>query len=123
MDPTTTFCPNLACPARGQSGQGNIGIHSRKEQTLPVYAVSQNIQRYQGHRLLSPAHLGGDLSPWCSRCWRTAVHHKPLWRRLASTSGPWRGGWDEADSKGRRCRTIWSSNRATSGTCKPMKYA
>jgi transposase-like protein/IS1 family transposase len=32
MDPTTTFCPNLACPARGQSGQGNIGIHSRKDQ-------------------------------------------------------------------------------------------
>src|SRR5438552_16904305 len=26
MDPTTTFCPNLACPARGQIGQGNIGI-------------------------------------------------------------------------------------------------
>ena len=32
MDPTTTFCPHLACPARGQSGQGNIGIHSRKDQ-------------------------------------------------------------------------------------------
>lgn len=32
MDPTTTFCPNRACPARGQRGQGNIGIHSRKEQ-------------------------------------------------------------------------------------------
>lgn len=31
MDPTTVFCPNLVCPARGQSGQGNIGIHSRKE--------------------------------------------------------------------------------------------
>ena len=31
MDPTTTFCPNVACPARGQSGQGNIGIHSRKD--------------------------------------------------------------------------------------------
>ena len=30
MDPTTTFCPNMACPARGQTGQGNIGIHSRK---------------------------------------------------------------------------------------------
>ena len=29
MDPTTVFCPNLACPARGQTGQGNIGIHSR----------------------------------------------------------------------------------------------
>jgi transposase-like protein/IS1 family transposase len=31
MDPTTVFCPNLACPARGQTGQGNIGIHSRKD--------------------------------------------------------------------------------------------
>src|SRR5262245_52500700 len=31
MDPTTVFCPNLACPARGQTGQGNIGIHSRTE--------------------------------------------------------------------------------------------
>ena len=24
MDPTTTFCPNVACPARGQTGQGNV---------------------------------------------------------------------------------------------------
>ncbi len=32
MDPTTVFCPNLACHARGQIGQGNIGIHSQKDQ-------------------------------------------------------------------------------------------
>lgn len=32
MDPQTLFCPNLACPARGQVGQGNLSIHSRKEQ-------------------------------------------------------------------------------------------
>ena len=31
MNPTTVFCPNLACPARGQTGQGNIGIHSRQD--------------------------------------------------------------------------------------------
>src|SRR5437870_7100764 len=31
MDPTTVFCPNLACPARGQTGQGNMHIHSQKE--------------------------------------------------------------------------------------------
>jgi transposase-like protein len=31
MDPTTTCCPNLACPARGQTGKGNIGIHSQKD--------------------------------------------------------------------------------------------
>jgi hypothetical protein len=32
MDPTTAFCPNRHCHARGQIGQGNIGIHSQKEQ-------------------------------------------------------------------------------------------
>ena len=32
MDPTMVFCPNRACPARGQTGQGNIGIHSRKDE-------------------------------------------------------------------------------------------
>jgi transposase-like protein len=31
MDPTTTFCPNVACSARGQTGQGNSGIHSCKD--------------------------------------------------------------------------------------------
>ena len=32
MDPTTVFCPNRACPARGQRGEGNIRIHSQKDQ-------------------------------------------------------------------------------------------
>lgn len=31
MDPTTTFCPNLTCPARGQAGMGNSRLHSRQE--------------------------------------------------------------------------------------------
>ena len=31
MDPQTVWCPNLDCPARGQVGQGNIGVHSQKE--------------------------------------------------------------------------------------------
>ncbi len=31
MDPQTRFCHNPDCPARGQAGQGNIRIHSRKE--------------------------------------------------------------------------------------------
>src|SRR5262245_47560105 len=32
MDPTTVFCPNRRCLARGQTGRGHIGIHSQKEQ-------------------------------------------------------------------------------------------
>ena len=31
MDPENVFCHNPACPARGQVGEGNIGVHSRKE--------------------------------------------------------------------------------------------
>ena len=31
MDPQTVFCPNLDCPARGQLGKGNIGVHSHQE--------------------------------------------------------------------------------------------
>jgi transposase-like protein len=29
MDPQTQFCPNPACPARGQRGQGTIRVHSQ----------------------------------------------------------------------------------------------
>ena len=28
MDPATPCCPNLACPARGQTGQGHLRIHA-----------------------------------------------------------------------------------------------
>ena len=31
MDPHAAFCPNLACPARGQVGQGTITVHSWTE--------------------------------------------------------------------------------------------
>jgi transposase-like protein len=31
MDPQARFCHNPDCPARGQAGLGNIGIHSRAE--------------------------------------------------------------------------------------------
>jgi transposase-like protein/IS1 family transposase len=32
MEPSAQFCPNLACSARGQRGQGNIRIHCRRRQ-------------------------------------------------------------------------------------------
>ena len=32
MKPEEVFCPNLECAARGQVGQGNIGVHSHKEE-------------------------------------------------------------------------------------------
>jgi transposase-like protein len=58
MDPTSTFCPNLDCPARGQTSQGNIGIHSRKDQRFrcrqcrKTFAITQGTALY---RLRMPA--------------------------------------------------------------------
>src|SRR6266850_14322 len=48
MDPTTVFCPNLACPARGQTGQGHIGIHAQKEQRFICRACHKTFSATQG---------------------------------------------------------------------------
>lgn len=31
MNPEVIFCPNIECPARGQTGEGNISVHSQQE--------------------------------------------------------------------------------------------
>ncbi len=48
MDPTTTFCPNWHCPARGQTGQGNIGIHSQKEQRFICHECHKTFSAAKG---------------------------------------------------------------------------
>ena len=58
MDPTSTFCPNLDCPARGQTGQGNIGIHSRQDQRFRCRQCRKTFATTQGtafSRLRTPA--------------------------------------------------------------------
>ena len=55
MDPATIFCPNLACPARGHVGQGNIGIHSRQGPALHLYAVPQDLRGDKRDGVLPPA--------------------------------------------------------------------
>src|SRR4030095_12894342 len=48
MDPTTVFCPNPRCHARGQTGQGNIGIHSQKEQRFICHACHKTFSARPG---------------------------------------------------------------------------
>ena len=61
MDPTTVFCPNLACPARGQTGQGNIGIHSRKEQRFICTACHKTFTPRKAPRSIV---CGPRRRPW-----------------------------------------------------------
>ena len=51
MDPARTCCPNLVCAARGQTGQGNIGIHSRKEQRFICTACRKTFTATKGTAL------------------------------------------------------------------------
>jgi transposase-like protein len=48
MDPATVFCPNRHCHARGQTGMGNIGIHSRKEQRFICHACQKTFSARTG---------------------------------------------------------------------------
>src|SRR5262245_10892981 len=48
MDPTAVFCPNLACPARGQRGEGHIRIHSQKDQRFRCTECHKTFSATQG---------------------------------------------------------------------------
>src|SRR5918996_1245026 len=48
MDPTTVFCPNRHCPARGQTGRGNIGIHSQKEHRCICHVCHKTFSATKG---------------------------------------------------------------------------
>src|SRR5437870_7965943 len=57
MDLATVFCPNPDCPARGQTGQGNIGLHSRQEQRLICQQCRKTFTATKGtafYRLRTP---------------------------------------------------------------------
>ena len=48
MNPETVFCPNLECPARGQVGQGNIGVHSHQEHRYICHECGQTFSASKG---------------------------------------------------------------------------
>jgi len=48
VNPHTVFCPNLGCPARGQPGRGNIGIHSEIEQRYICHACGKTFSTTKG---------------------------------------------------------------------------
>jgi transposase-like protein len=58
MDPRQQFCHNPGCPARGQVGQGNIGVHSHTEQRYVCHTCRRTFAATTGtafYRLRSAA--------------------------------------------------------------------
>lgn len=48
MDPLSVFCPNLDCPARGQVGKGNIGVHQPKERRYICHVCKKTFSATKG---------------------------------------------------------------------------
>jgi transposase-like protein len=48
MNSQEIFCPNIACPARGQVGKGNIGIHSRSEKRYICHECGKTFSATRG---------------------------------------------------------------------------
>ena len=100
MDPTTVFCPNLACPARGQTGQGNIGIHSRKDKRFLCTACHKTFSATKGTALYRLRTAGRDRHPRGDVArprLSAASHRRGVWLRRADGG---RVGWREAACTG-----------------------
>ena len=48
MDPRQQFCHNPGCPARGQVGQGNIGVHSQAERRYVCHTCGRTFAATTG---------------------------------------------------------------------------
>ena len=48
MDPQTVLCPNSACPASGQVGKGNVGVHSVKERRYKCHVCGKTFAETKG---------------------------------------------------------------------------
>ena len=48
MNPQELFCPNIDCPARGQTNKGNIGIHSLEGQRCICHECGQTFTVTKG---------------------------------------------------------------------------
>lgn len=48
MNPHKQFCPNMACPARGQPGKGNIHVHSQAEERYKCDVCGETFSARKG---------------------------------------------------------------------------
>lgn len=48
MNPQELFCPNMDCPARGQTGKGNIQVHSQKDKRCLCTVCGQTFATTKG---------------------------------------------------------------------------
>ena len=48
MNSVNLFCPNIECPARGQVGKGNVGVHSQKAKRYICHVCKETFSASKG---------------------------------------------------------------------------
>jgi transposase-like protein len=106
MDPATVFCPNLECPARGQTGEGNIRIHSRKDQRFLCTACHKTFSATKGtafYRLRTAAKTVSLVVTWLAHgCPVPAI--VAAFRLDERTVAAW---WARAGQQGQAVQEYW----------------
>jgi transposase-like protein len=121
MDPTTVFCPNRHCPARGQTGMGNIAIHSQKEprfichECQKTFRATTGTAYYRLHTAVETVSRGVTLlAPGCPVQAIVAA-----WGFDERTVAAW---WARSGRQGQAIQE-YLVNHGTWGRCKPMSSA
>ena len=122
MDPTTTCCPKRHCPARGQTGQGTIGLHAQKEQRCICHACHKTFSARKGtvcYRLRTSAEPVVIMVP-------LLAHGCPLHALVAAlgfderTSADW---WARSGRQGQAVHESLVEQPRDLGRGKPMRSA
>ncbi len=122
MDPTTVFCPKGDCHARGQIGQGNIGVHTRKDRRCicqeyhKTFSATKGTVFYRRHTAAETVVIVVTL----------LAHGCPVHAIIAAlgfderTVADW---WARSGRQGQAVQEYLSNNRVTWDKCKPMSCA
>jgi transposase-like protein len=97
MDPTSVFCPNSMCPARGHVNQGHISIHSRLEKRFICTQCHKTFAAAKGtvfYRLRTSTELVVTVVTWLA-------HGCPVQRRAPH------GGWHAGTRRDAQATLAW----------------
>ena len=110
MNPQQIFCPNIDCPARGQEGKGNIGVHSAKEGRYICHECKRTFSGRKGtlfYRLRSDTTIVVLVITLMAYGCPLAGHRQGIWLWMSARS---RNGGNGRVSIVVWCMNIWSNS-------------
>jgi hypothetical protein len=86
VNPQELFCPNIACPARGQAGKGNVHVHSQKDKRCICEVCGQTFTTTTGTIFYRTGCVGYLAHPprfvWLNRNLKKHYDANPSFRHM-----------------------------------------